>query len=64
MWRPKGWEARKTQWQDDLESGASAMLVALRESGHHITIGQTLEIEGEKIVATKNVTLVLIPDEK
>ena len=44
------------------EAGADAMLRALRDTGFRITIGQVLEIEGTKIKATKNQTLVLIPD--
>jgi len=46
------------------EAGADALLKALRSEGVHINIGQVLELEGEKIEATKNQTLVLIPDEE
>lgn len=45
------------------EAGADAMLKSLRETGFHINIGQIVEIEGKKISATKNQTLVLIPDD-
>lgn len=57
--RPKNWKKGPVQF----ERGASALLRALREDGYHIDTGQVLEIEGQKITATKNQTLVLIPDD-
>lgn len=79
MHRPKGWDAteiakpikkgeQQGTWVSQLdvelvEAGADAFLTALRADGFHILEGQTLEIEGEKIKATKNQTLVLIPDD-
>jgi len=45
------------------EAGADALLKGLRADGFHIMAGQILKIEGKKIKATKNQTLVLIPDD-
>ena len=76
MWRRQGWyknrggeskHSRKTCKCIEClayESGADEMLKAVRAEGIHICVGQILELAGEKIKATRNQTLVLIPDEE
>jgi len=72
-WRPDDyenpykWTPQDTRgWKhshDVYEASADALLGALRKAGFHITTGQTLEIEGKYITATRNQTLALIPDD-
>ena len=66
MYRPEGYEELRQQIVircEGCEKHVDVMLEALKTTGFHIAIGHVLEIEGVKIVATKNQTLVLIPDD-
>lgn len=77
-WRPDNWDVieiikelrrhlpdnRMPTLTETLEGGADALLKAQRVEGFHITVGTIIKVEGHDIKATKNHTLILIPDEE
>ena len=66
MWRPKYWGNSKTQWREDFESGADAILVALKEKSEETFIIDSsfpLEIYSVPSIKGQKGFAVFIPEE-